>query len=586
MHTKLMCSLIVLFTLAGGIATYTLVIHERERRFLALEERATRIADLYSHSLAQPLWNVDRSAIDDQLAALAPNPEVSEFSVTAVNYGLVTAVKTTPLADPNDGVVRVRTIEYDRPGNPSREKLGEIRVVLTKAVAERAINHACRAIVAVMAVALIALHTVTFILLKHMVRGPINRLEEMVDRIAGGELDARCVVESGDELGRLAARVNAMADRICESTACLLESERKFRGVVENSPESIFLLHRCGRLGEANPAMAQLLGYPTKKMLISACNATLNSFPFSSTQIEYLFNVLSSKGEIAGFELELRRVDGRPIWVQLNARGVGGQDGKPAGIEGFMTDVTARKRAVENLRLQRDQLESEVTVRRRAERELRTSREKLQQLSAHLEAVREDERKRIALEIHDELGQLLTALKMDLSLLKMQLVPESAAMCKATEMQSLVEKTMQIVRSVVSHLRPAALNFGLVSALEWLADDFSRHTQIPCQFRVEGAEPHFSDPRATAIFRIAQESLTNVARHAAASSVEVILNKTETGVDLVIHDDGRGFDLDAVRTGYSYGLQSMAERARLIDANLQIESAPDAGSVVRLNVKL
>ena len=584
LHTKLMCSLVLLLTTVAGIATYTLVEHERERRLLALEERATRIADLYSRSLAGPLWNVDRAAIDGQLAALAPNPEVSEFAVTAVNYGLVSTVKGVRLVDPDDGVVRIRTIEYDPAGNAPHEKLGEIRVVFTKSVTERAITNARRAIVAVVALAVIALYAVTFILVKRMVRGPINRLEEMVDRIASGDLDARCAVESKDELGRLAARVNVMADRLCESTANLLESERKYRGIVENSPEGIFLLDRCGRLNEVNPAMARILGYASSTELIDASNATLNLVPFSDAQVDTLFGVLRGKGEIAGLELDLRLAGGRSIWVQLNARGIVGKHGEVTGIEGFMTDITARKRAVESLRCQRDQLESEVAVRRRTERELLTSRERLRQLSAHQEAIREDERKHIALEIHDELGQLLTALKMDLSLLKMQLVAGSAAMGKAKEMRSLVEKTMQIVRNVASHLRPAALNFGLASALEWLADDFSRHTEIPCDFRIEGVEPNFSDPRATAIFRIAQESLTNVARHANASSVELILSTTEEGAELIIHDDGCGFDLDAVRSGYSYGLQGMAERARLIDAQLQIESASNAGSVVRLRV--
>jgi signal transduction histidine kinase len=153
---------------------------------------------------------------------------------------------------------------------------------------------------------------------------------------------------------------------------------------------------------------------------------------------------------------------------------------------------------------------------------------------------------------------------MDVSLLKMQLVGGSAAMQKVEEMRELVEKTIQIVRNVVSHLRPAALNFGLASALEWLAEDFSRHTQIVCHFHREGAEPHLADARATAIFRIVQESLTNVARHANASRVDVTLANTEAGIELIISDNGRGFDMAAARAGYSYGLQGYG-RTRPVD---------------------
>ncbi|RDJ99082.1 sensor histidine kinase [Paraburkholderia lacunae] len=585
LHTKLMLALVVLVALVVGTSSYSLVEHERERRLVELEERATRIADLYSRSLAQPLWNVDRGAIDSQLAALAPNPEVAEFTVTAANYGTVSSVKGAPHPDPGDSVVRIRSIEFDPPGAAPLEKIGEIRVVLTKAVAEQAFGRARRVILATMATVLAALYAATFILLKRMVRSPINRLEEMVDRIAGGDLDARCVVESGDELGRLATRVNVMADRLRESTACLRESERKYRSIVENSLEGIFLLDRSGRLNEANAAMAQLLGYDTATELIEAWTHDPDRRPFSPSQTERLFDILNTHGKIAGLELQLHRLDGKPIWAQLNARGVADGAGAPRSLEGLLTDVTVRKRAQENLRRHRDQLELEVGERKRTELELLASREQLRELSAHLEAAREEERKRIAMEIHDELGQLLTALKMDVSLLKMHLADDSVAMRKAAEMRELVEKTIQIVRHVSSHLRPAALNFGLASALEWLAEDFSRHAQIPCYFHMEGAEPSFADPRATAIFRIVQESLTNVARHAGASRVDVTLVSTEAGIELSIRDDGRGFDIAAARAGYSYGLQGMAERARLIDASLHIQSEPDCGSVVRLCVQ-
>jgi len=481
--------------------------------------------------------------------------------------------------------VRVRAIEYDPPGDAPREKIGEIRVVLTKAVARQAISGARRTILAMTALVVAALYAATFLLLKKMVRSPINRLEEMVDRISDGDLDARCAVESGDELGRLATRVNAMADRLRVSTECLRESERKYRSIVENSLEGIFLLDRSGRLDEANPAMAELLGYGAATDLITTAISDPGKGPFSPMQIGALFDILSVQGEIAGLELQLNRLDGNPIWVQLNGRGLVGDDGRPRCLEGLLTDVTARRHALENLRGHRDQLELEVSERRRTEGELLASRERLQQLSAHLEAIREEERKLIAMEIHDELGQLLTALKMDVSLLKMQLVADSPAMHKAEEMRELVEKTIKIVRNVVSHLRPAALNFGLASALEWLAEDFSRHTEIVCHFHREGVEPHLADARATAIFRIVQESLTNVARHANASRVDVTLANGKAGIELIVSDNGRGFDMAAARAGYSYGLQGMAERARLIDAELHIESDPDSGSVVRLCVQ-
>jgi signal transduction histidine kinase len=254
-------------------------------------------------------------------------------------------------------------------------------------------------------------------------------------------------------------------------------------------------------------------------------------------------------------------------------------------VKGVLTDATPRTLAVSEPRHDCDELGLEDGERGRTELELLASCEQTHCLSARLEAVREEERKRIALELHDELGQLLTALKMDVSLLRTHLAADPVVIGKVEEMRELVERTIDFMRHLASQLRPAALNFGLAPALEWLAEDFSHHTQIPCHFHIEGAEPICAEPRATAIFRIAQESLTNVARHAGASRADVTLVSTETGIELSICDDGRGFNIVAARVGHSYGLQGMAERARLIDARLYIRSEPDSGSVVRLCVQ-
>ena len=228
----------------------------------------------------------------------------------------------------------------------------------------------------------------------------------------------------------------------------------------------------------------------------------------------------------------------------------------------------------------------DITERKSIEHALLESREQLRELSAYMEAIREEERKRIAMEIHDELGQLLTALKMDVSLLKMRLAQDADAARKVDDMRELVEKTIWMVRNVASHLRPAALNFGIVSALEWLVEDFGRRKGLSCQLWINGPEPVLDDAHATAVFRIVQASLTNVALHAGASRVDVTLTNTETTLDLYVSDDGCGFDPAAARKGYSYGLLGMSERARLIGGSLRIDSSPETGTVVSIHVPL
>jgi signal transduction histidine kinase len=227
---------------------------------------------------------------------------------------------------------------------------------------------------------------------------------------------------------------------------------------------------------------------------------------------------------------------------------------------------------------------NDVTERRHVEQELLESREQFRELSAYMEAIREEERKRIAMEMHDELGQLLTALKLDVSLLKMRLDGDSVAAEKADDMRELVEKTIWMVRNVANHLRPAALNFGIVASLEWLVEDFGRRSGIPCQLRFNGGEPCLPDAHATAVFRIVQASLTNTARHARATRADVTLTSTATALDLYVSDDGCGFDQATARKVSSYGLLGMSERARAIGGSLLIDSTPGAGTVVSIHV--
>ncbi|BFG80241.1 hypothetical protein PTKU46_82750 [Paraburkholderia terrae] len=201
-----------------------------------------------------------------------------------------------------------------------------------------------------------------------------------------------------------------------------------------------------------------------------------------------------------------------------------------------------------------------------------------------LEAAREAERKRIAMEMHDELGQLLTALRIEVLLLKQNIADDLVALQKADEMKRLVDSIMGVVRGVVNHIRPAALDFGIVPALEWLADDFRRRTRIPCCLIAVGPEPSLSELHTVGIFRIVQESLTNISRHAFASQVEIRLTKSGSRVELIVADNGRGFDMSVRRLG-SYGLVGMADRAKMMDAHLKIDSRPGNGSLVKLRVR-
>ena len=264
LHTKVVLALAILVALVSAGSAYVLIERERERRLVELEGRAVRIADLFSRSLAFPLWNVDRAAIDEQLAALSPNPEVAQFKITAVGYGTVSEVIKQQGQDLVDPIVRVQPIEYTPPGGLQPQQIGEVRVVLTRAVVEHAIGVAQRGTLALVAAIVVVLYLATFVLLRRMVSAPVHRLEAMVDRIAAGDLDARCTVESGDELGRLATRVNAMAQRLRESAQRLqqaLDDLRRHRDHLEEAvrDRTSQLIEATQRAEVANQAKSEFL---------------------------------------------------------------------------------------------------------------------------------------------------------------------------------------------------------------------------------------------------------------------------------------------------------------------------------------
>ncbi len=229
----------------------------------------------------------------------------------------------------------------------------------------------------------------------------------------------------------------------------------------------------------------------------------------------------------------------------------------------------------------------DITERKRTETELREYQQLLRELAAQAVASREAELKHIAREVHDELGQLLTALRMDISLLRIQFGErDPALMIKIQDILVLVDKAIGGVRDVARNLRPPALDMGIVPALTWLIDEFSARTDIPCMLRVVEEPAGLDDACIVTLFRIVQESLTNIARYAKAALVEITVRQREEGVVVEIRDDGIGFDLDAVAGKKSFGLMGMKERAIAVCGKVQVCSTPLSGTVVSVQVPM
>jgi len=230
----------------------------------------------------------------------------------------------------------------------------------------------------------------------------------------------------------------------------------------------------------------------------------------------------------------------------------------------------------------------DVTERVRAEEALRHSQQELRELASRMESVREQEKSRIARELHDELAQALTALKMDTSWVAERLpAGQDALATKLQGMQAMLDGTVAATRRISADLRPLLLDdLGLVAAAEWLMQNFTERTGVRCELAVGDPDLEVGHALASALFRILQESLTNVARHAQASLVEVGLDSRDGQITLTVRDNGRGFSPESPRKPDSYGLLGLRERASLLGGEVRIVSEPGRGTTVELRLPL
>jgi len=389
------------------------------------------------------------------------------------------------------------------------------------------------------------------------------------------ESQARCVRKDGSEFdadvsvsplhaGRgplLLAMVRDATNRIAQQEK-LREAARYARSLIETSMDPMVLIDLTGKVQDANDAACQITGLPREALIGSDA-------PSRFTQPEKLYEgykQVMADGQALNYQLTIKHASGRTYDVLCNAKAFRNGQGEVVGLLASAHDVTES---------------------RRIQQEVSMSRQRLREMAAQGEAMREYERKNIAREVHDELGQVLTALRMDLTFTEMRHgSPSSELTDKLREMRGLVDRAIQGVRNVAAHLRPAALDMGLVPAIEWLCSELTRHAAIPCEFRGAPLSTELPEDRAIGLFRIVQESLTNITRYAQASRVLVTLQEQGEELVLEVVDDGQGFDPVQVRSRRSFGLLGMEERALALGGCVDISSAPGQGARVRVVVPL
>jgi signal transduction histidine kinase len=282
--------------------------------------------------------------------------------------------------------------------------------------------------------------------------------------------------------------------------------------------------------------------------------------------------LMQEQEEISGFEALVYRKDGRFIWISESVRAVRDSSGVLVGYEGTVEHITERKLAEERLRATLDQVRT---------------------LSGRLATVQEEERTRIARELHDELGVGLTCLKIDLSRLTAIVGNGISADARANlddKVRSMVEQidmTIASVQRLVTELRPAVLDdLGLVAAIEWQCQDFQKRTGIPCTCVTSADDIPMDPERATALFRICQEALTNTVRYAQATAVTIKLEARNDFLQLVVADNGVGIPDTKVSDRRSLGLLGMKERVALFGGELTIQGIPEKGTTITVYLPL
>lgn len=401
-------------------------------------------------------------------------------------------------------------------------------------------------------------------------QGPVERAEDTWLRRDGSAVD---MVFSAARLHGGAGVVLFVTDVTEQKRAELAqrETETRFAAITANLPGVVF----------------QMLARPAENLIL---------VPYVSAGAARLFGVapeafLSAPGRFMELLDSTDRDDLRdavaqairqrtPLEGQWRIRGADRET--ESGVRWVQVAASAREVGGGNWLL--DGIITDITAQKHAEQELMHSREELRALTAHAEQAKEQERRLVARDIHDEIGSTLTGMKADLAWLKRRFAGDAEVATKLTSMGELVDGAVQTANRIIQALRPGILDYGIAPALEWQASDFATRMGMEVTFETNEEDLALDIEQSTALFRVFQESLTNVAKYAKASKVETELFATPTSVTLEVRDNGAGLADGALEKATSFGIRGMMERVRALGGWLDINGAPGKGTTVMLSI--
>jgi len=385
--------------------------------------------------------------------------------------------------------------------------------------------------------------------------------------------DSRILIEA------LASQVTSALANL-QAQEALRRSEAKYRNLVNTIPHGIMELGFDGAVHFCNQVTARRYGRTPEEMVGIAAEsliATSEGRREFAAMLEHL-----GKGDVtpSPFHFTVHDAQGDLVELQADWNWNHDDDGALKGITAVVTDITARNRAERALQQAHEELEHRVQTRTR---ELHETSQQLRRLAARQAEILEEERKRIAREIHDELGQNLTALNMGLSVLGNMLPQEEIQLqSRVNVLRTPLAQMIRAVQRICQELRPMQLDdLGLTAAIAWRIRDFQEATGVATRLYTDHEEISLDPELGTAVYRLVQEALTNAARHASPDRIDVTLTPREEHLEITVSDNGPGIDEKAVNSLESFGIMGMRERMRAVGGSLEILGRKGMGTTVR-----
>jgi len=579
--TLLIESLVVILVLVTG---YITTIREKETLENELRKRGLALASDLANFMARPLLSHDLPTLRrfvnqsmeqdyvryvivlDPKGKVVMHSDLSEVGKTYMDGLSMAAVKSRNPGYTDLHVSKNEELHCDMfmPIQVSEVRLGTIRLGYSHMAVEKEIAEARQQIFIIGLLTAVGGGFFAY-LLATFISSPIKRITDATGKVANGYLNTQLMIKRDDEIGTLANAFNKMTEDLRRTTV----SKDYFDNIIKSMHDTLVVIGQDAKIRSVNKATCELLEYKEGELIGRDMNLIVPEEEkiFRSEG----FQKLVEESIVVNREIDYVTRSGKRIPMLFSSAVLKNKEGKVEGAVCIARDVTERKQAEEALR--------------ESERELHF-------LSSQLLTAQEKERKRLSIELHDELGQSLMVLKLKLRSIQEGLQAGQARLkTECDQGIAYINEVIENVRRLSRDLSPSILeNLGLSAALRWLVDAFTKHTKIECSLEMREIENMFSEEEEITIYRMIQECLTNIAKHAQATHVSLIIREQEGSAFFRVEDNGRGFN---VREAFSkdpgkkgLGLAAMYERTRMLGGAIDIWSQEGGGTRITFTVPL